>query len=331
MPTLKKHCQVLSLCLITLFSQISRADKHDSPDVVVTIKPLYGITSQIMDGVGKPVLLLPDYASPHTFQLKPSLRRALLQADLIIWVGPTLETFLSKPLENLHPRFGILTLSTLPGLQILPQRTGRDWPDVHVHEHEADHENHDHATDPHLWLSPTNAQLIAKAIADLLIKNDPSHAKQYAQNLEILQKRIDAVNQELKILLEPIKNRPFLVYHDAYQYFEKAYGLKGMGTIIINPNVPLSAKGLSEINQMIEKKHITCVFTETEFRDLTIAKALKNSAVHVVELDPLGAKQVADNHAYENTLLALGKAFQSCWMPQTVPNTTPKNKAAPSH
>jgi zinc transport system substrate-binding protein len=146
-----------------------------------------------------------------------------------------------------------------------------------------------------------------------LIKNDPIHAEQYAHNVQLLKERIKTLDQELQSTLHPVQQYPFLVYHDGYQYFEKSYGLNGAGTLIINPNVPLSAKGLYDIHQLIDKKHIICVFTETEFRNVKLAKVLQNPDMHVIELDPLGARQPADNHAYEDTLRALGNDVRKCW------------------
>lgn len=310
-PLLKKACHFLMGLLLCLpMTALSATEKHP-PHVVVTLKPIYGLTSQIMSGVAKPTLLLPDYTSPHTFQLRPSQHQALQAADLIIWMDPELENFMQKPIENIKPQYGILTLGLLPTLKRYHQRSGKDW-EHHCaacdHDHHHDHENFD----PHYWLSPENAMVMAKAIAGKLEQIDPEHAIQYEANVNHLIERLEKLDTEIKNQLTPLQQSPFLVYHDGYQYFEKAYGLNGKGTLVVNPHVPLSAKRLHELHHLIKEKHIQCVLTETEFQDSKVAKIVNNPNVKVVELDPLGAKVPADNLAYDNIMKALADGFEAC-------------------
>lgn len=330
--------QIIRTILILIFSMNLVQAADTPPQVVVTLKPIYGLTSQIMAGVAKPTLLLPDYASPHTFQMRPSQHQALQSADLIIWMDPNLENFMVKPLATVKPQFGQLTLSQLPTLTRHPQRMDKNWESTcpcHGHDHGHNHDHgHDHhhgieaSTDPHLWLSPHNAIIMATAIAQRLEKADPAHAKQYEENLQVLIARLEDLDHDLKQQLQPVKTTPFLVYHDGYQYFEKDYKLNAKGTLVLNPHVPLSAKRLHELHHLIKEKHIKCVFTETEFKENKVAKILKNPNVKVVELDPLGAKVPADTNTYDNILKNLANDFSGCL---AQPNTTPKNKSAPNH
>jgi len=277
------------------------------PKVLVTLKPLHSLVANLMENVGEPQLIVPDGASPHTFQLKPSDLKRIQQADLIIWVDSTLEAFMAKSLTQ-YPDKKILTLSGLPHIILLPLREGRLW----QHHHDDEHA-HNHADfDPHLWLSTENAKVIAVAIADYLSKIDPEHATHYASNKNKLLKKLDLLKSDIAQQLKNYQSQPFLVYHDAYQYFEKEFHLNGAGTMVLNPHVPLSAHGLNEIKQLIEKNHIQCVFRETEFNDNQIRQFLKGLAVNVEELDPLGYRYPQGPENYFQTMQGLSATLKIC-------------------
>jgi len=327
--TLKYRLHTRSFLILILgffcISDLSQAITP-APRVIVTIKPIQGLVASIMEGVAEPYLLLPDYASPHTFQLKPSNLKALHQADLIIWVGPHLETYMIKPLSELHPKFGTLTISDIPDLQLLPQRHGREWVSPHNNEHDHDEENE---IDPHLWLSIDNAKVMVNYIADYLTQVDPLHSFNYHANATALLHALSTLKIQLQTELKPVQNSPYLVYHDGYQYFDKEFHLHGVGTMIINPHMPLSVHGLNEISKLIEDQKVQCVFKETEFNDSTIKQSLQQWPVTVVELDPLGAKVAKGRGAYQAILYAMGKNFRECLDQQ--PKNTPANKTAPNH
>jgi len=281
-----------------------------TPQVVVTLKPIHALVAGVMEGVGAPTLLLPDGASPHTFQLKPSTLQQLHGADLIIWVGPSLETFMQKLLADLHPRWGRISLLTIPSLTTLPVRHTREWAhDPHAHSHS--HEAHDNV-DPHIWLSTTNAQIIVSYIARYLSAHDPQHAKEYERNEKALLFALRTLHNELNTLLAPVRTVPFLVYHDGYQYFEKEFQLNAVGTLLINPHVPLSAHGLQTISQLIQSRNVRCVFRETEFNDTLVKNNLAKWHVKSAVLDPLGATFVANTQAYQKLMTHLGETLQDC-------------------
>lgn len=296
-----------------------------APNVVITLKPIHALVANVMQGVAQPTLLLPDGASPHTFQLKPSTLKQLQQADIIIWVGPTLELFMSKPLKQHPPRLGLITISNIPKLMLLPLRQGREW----HHDHEESEHDHVHQageSDPHLWLSTYNAETISWYIAQFLAKHDPEHANQYLQNAKKLIAELIELRSQLKALLLPVKDQPFLVYHDGYQYFEKEFILNAQGSIMVNLNLPLSANGLNTIKKMIADQHIKCVFRETEFNDTQIQNNLKKTNVQVRELDPLGARLPLGPHLYSEILLTMGKTLAEC-----LASNVPTNNANPTH
>lgn len=286
-----------------------------APRVVVTIKPLHALVASVSKGIFEPELLLPDYASPHTFQLKPSTLKALQEADVVVWVGPSLELFMVKPLEQIHPSMGIITISKIPSLSLLPLRQGRAWQDSHEehdHHHEHDLQEEGAPIDPHLWLSTDNAKIIVEYLANYFSKIDPANALQYQNNAKATLVNLTALKKTLTALLSNVHQEPFLVYHDGYQYFEKEFDLHGVGTMVLNPHLPLSANGLKTIQELIQSKHVKCVFRETEFNDTMVRNSLNNMGVKVAELDPLGARLAKGPDNYEKTLIGIGKTMQAC-------------------
>jgi len=284
-----------------------------SPRVVVTLKPIHSLVAGVMEGVGTPTRLLPDGASPHTFQIKPSILKQLNQADLIIWVGPSLETFMVKAIEKTDPQYGTLTLSALPKIEKLPQRQGREW---EGHCDGCDH-GHDHGAntgnmDPHLWLSVDNAIIIVDEIAKTLSTIDPLHATKYNANAANRKQELLRLKSDLQTMLAPVHTVPFLVYHDGYQYFEHEFDLNAKGTVLINPHLPLSAYGLKKIKEQIESQKIKCVFRETEFTDKLIQQSLKDTSVKIAELDPLGMREPEGPENYVQMMKKMGETMQEC-------------------
>lgn len=289
-----------------------------APTVAVTLKPIHSLVASVMEGVGTPLLLLPDGASPHTFQLKPSTLKSLKEADLIVWVGPSLEMFMTKPLSSLTPKYGFIEIQTIQNLVKLPLREGREWQhgdpeDPHGHDHS--HSAHGHI-DPHFWLSNANAQTIVKVTAEHLSKADPNHAKQYQANAQKTLAKLRTLKTNLQGQLASVQTEPFLVYHDGYQYFEKEFNLKAVGTMVINPHVPLSANGLTQIKELIKARGVKCIFKETEFSERIIENSLGNQFVKIKELDPLGVHIPKGPDHYERTLLELGKTIHDCLQPE---------------
>jgi zinc transport system substrate-binding protein len=282
-----------------------------APRVVVTLKPIHSLAAKVMENVGTPELLLPDGASPHTYQMKPSTLKQLNEADMIIWVGPSLETFMQKSMNYIHPPQVLLTLSRVKDLKTWPQRQGREWHDHHHHDHD-----HNNEIDPHLWLSTENAGIIIEAISNALSQKDPSNAARYQANAQQAKTELAALQTRLQAQLNAVHEVPFLVYHDGYQYFEKKFNLNAKGTLLANPHLPLSAYGLKKIKEQIQSQHIQCVFRETEFSDKLIQDNLKDLNVRIIELDPLGIHFPAGPHHYFQTMEALGNDLQTCLKPK---------------
>lgn len=284
------------------------------PQIVVTIKPIHSLVEGLTSGVTEPTLLLPPGASPHSFNLKPSQRKLISDADLVIWVGPDLENVLIQTMKSL-PKDKQLRLLDGHEIKALPYRQ----PDEHEHEHE--HHNHHHTLDPHIWINTDYAKLIIKQVLTKLITLDAEHQAQYHKNADRLYQKLDTLKQDIQNTIGAHKNVPYLVYHDAYQYFETEFGLQPATVINANPHAPMSAKKIIELQKMIQAKKIACVCTEPEFGDKVLNALDADNMKHVV-LDALGVYQGTGEDAYFDTMRVLSQQLSSCleWVPQPVTN-----------
>lgn len=296
---------------------ISTAQAAQAPQVVVSLKPIHALVSGIMADVGTPTLLLQGGESPHTYTMKPSQAKILHEADLIVWVGAGIEKFLEKPLTTLPNQTRHLRLIDLKGLTLLKARHGGVWEthlhlDSDSHEHEDEPDDPQTTVDPHLWLSPLNATVMVKAIAEILSQKDPSHADRYTKNASRMTQQLDQLDQELTGQLAPVTQRPFLVFHDAYQYFENRYGLTAAGSVTLSPDQSPSVKRVSELRTKIKELQVYCVFSEPQFEPALVNTLMEDTTARRGTLDPLGAELQAGEAAYFTLLRNLANSFRDC-------------------
>lgn len=319
---------------------LSLAPAKAQPKVVVSIKPLHDIVAGIMDGIGTPRLLLPAGATPHSYSMRPSDARALRNANVVFWIGPTLESFLEKPLKVLARRARVVALSNARGLILHRVRAGGIWEKHghgdendgdkghHRHKGHGDHQDHDdhrkpnrhkgHAAsraranlDGHLWLDPRNGQAFARAIAATLIKTDPANAARYQANLRTTLARINAADRQAAAILAPVRRRPYIVFHDAFQYFEKRYRLNGAGSITLEGRRP-GARRLYQIRSLILKQRIRCVFTEPQFDAKLARTVIGGTKARMGTIDPIGKGPPSGKGAYGRLLVAAARSFARC-------------------
>lgn len=267
-----------------------------------------------MESVGEPKLLLTSNASPHDYQLKPSDAKFIDSSDLIIWAGPELEGYLQKPIQSLANHD--LNLSQLPGLTLLPIRTSTNW-EQHTHEHSHancnhDHHSHDANFDPHFWLDPNNATVIAHAIAKRLGEIDPTNAKVYVKNAQAFVKQLKLNADMWRQQLAPYRNNPYIVSHDAYQYFNKYFDLDGVGAITLNPEIPPSMHRIQQIQNLLLNEKVVCVFSEPQFNYKIIETLIKGTNVHRGQLDPLGQDTDLGPNGYNALMDNLVHGFITC-------------------
>ena len=287
-----------------------------TPNVVVSLKPIHSLVAGVMGEAGKPRLLLKGSASPHTYQMRPSDAQALAEADLIVWVGEPMETFLHRAIENLGSRSRVVTLHEVPGMRLLRNREGGIWED-HDHEeaHVDKHEDHGHEHgefDMHFWLDPGNAGRIVDEVAKALIFLDPARTATWRANAAATRKRIADFHASLETRLAPVRGRAFVVFHDAYQYFERAYRLNGRGAVAVDPARAPSAKRLVELRAALAEHNILCVFTEPQFEPDLVRTVIEGSDVRTGVLDPVGADTEPGADAWIEIMRGLGDAVVGC-------------------
>ena len=295
-----------------------------------------------MEGVGEPGLIIDGVASPHNFQIKPSHAKMLQKADLVIWVGEDLESFLPSALKSIPKNAVVFELLDQSGLKKLKFREknifeGHDDHDEHGHDEHAkkedDHDDHDdeehtkkeddhddhghdehgHAHgeyDPHIWLDPSNAKVIVKKITNQLSKIDKDNSSVYKANSKKLLKDLDGLIKEVKNEIN--KDASFVVFHDAYQYFEKRFGINVIGALTVNPDVMPGAEQLSEIREVIEHEKAKCIFSEPQFNPNIIKSIASDTGVKTGVLDPLGANINKGKNMYFQLIKDMSNSLKDC-------------------
>ena len=322
MQKFKKLPLIITLSFLTLFSQAYAEIK-----VVASIKPIHSLASYLMDGVKKPDLIVDGYASPHGFAMKPSHAKMLQEADLIFWVGEDIESFLVKPLGSIAKKAEKIELMEIRGINKLKFRERNIFEGHDDHGHKEDdhddhakkedghddhgHEGHAHGEfDPHIWLDPLNAKKILKEMAKHLIENDQANESIYKENLKKANKDLDKLVKQVKSELN--KDFKSIVFHDAYQYFEKRFEVNVLGAFTVNTDVLPGAEQLSEIREIIEHEKVTCVFSEPQFNPNIINAVAKDTNIKTGVLDPLGATLNPGKGLYFDLISNMAKSFKSC-------------------
>ncbi len=322
----------------------------DGVSVVVSVAPAHSLAMMAAGGRADVALLVPPDASPHNFAMKPSAARALSSADIVISVGAGLDGFLDAPIEALGDKALILRLSEAPGVSLLPIRTEALWSadngevghdhhaegghsaedharhmadPAHRAEHERrhgsedDHDGHGHghhsgAIDPHIWLAPANARAWLKAIAAKLAEADPAGAEVYAANAAEADARLAKMEARLGLRLSPVATRPFAVFHDAYQYLERRYGLTALGAIAGVDGAAPSPLRLRDIQGAIRESGAVCVFSEPQLDPRLVAVVAEGTDAKGAVLDPLGAKIPPGPDHYISMMDALADGLAKC-------------------
>ena len=345
MKNLKKTSIIITILSFLSFFTSANAEIK----VVASIKPIHSLVSYLMDGVSKPSLIVDGYASPHGFALKPSHAKMLQEADIIFWVGEDLENFLEKPLTSIAKKAEKIELMEAHGLNKLKFRErnifddhddhddhghkkkddhddhddhGHKKKDDHGHDEDGhkkkddhddhdDHEGHHHGEfDPHIWLDPINAKIILNEMVEHLIENDAKNASTYKSNLDKALKDIDKLTME--VMTELNQSTSSIVFHDAYQYFEKRFNVNVLGAFTVNTDVMPGAEQLAEIREIIEHDKVSCIFSEPQFNPDIINAVAKDMDIKTGVLDPLGATLNPGKDLYFDLIKNMSKSFKGC-------------------
>ena len=310
-----KYGMIVSIfSLLSLFSNAQAEIK-----VVASIKPIHSLVSYVMDGVGTPNILVDGSSSPHSFQLKPSHAKMLQDADIVFWIGEDLETFLETPLSSIATNAAKITLMELDDIELLKFREKHifDKHDDHEEhaeeqaEHEDHHDEHNHGEfDIHFWLDPEIAKVMVKSIARELSDIDVANKSTYKANALKAIGELDELIEATKIKIN--KDASYVVFHDAYQYFEQRFGIEVLGALSVNPEILPGAKQLAEIREVIEHENVKCIFSEPQFNP-SIAKTIAaDMDVKAAVLDPLGAELEPGKDLYFDLIGDMASSFESC-------------------
>ncbi len=351
-PVLTRVRRTLAMAVVLGCMTAFPAAAEGMDRIVASIKPVHSLVSAVMAGVGEPYLMIQGAASPHSFSLRPSDAVKLKNAQIIFLVDSSLEVPLVKPVQTLAEDARVVMLSEAKGLVLKKIRVGGTFEahahdrheegahadesdDAHRDDHhdtEAHHEHHEHeghhagheaghdmdhpATespyDMHVWLDPENAGAMVRKIAAVLSETDPDNAAIYAANARTLLHRLDELSARITADLAPVRNRSFIVLHDAYHYFEARFGLSAAGSITVGGEHTTSAQRVRKLRNRVQELEAVCVFSEPQFDNRIVEVVTENTPSRIGVLDPLGATIEAGPEAYFTLLQDLAASFREC-------------------
>ena len=288
---------------------------HAEINVVSSVKPLHSLVSGVMEGVARPDLIVKGSASPHTYSLRPSQARQLEDADLVFWMGHELESFLEQPLEAIATKGHIVELIDSSKLKKIKMREGGMF-DAHAHDDHDEHEGHDdhgHGEfDVHVWLDPENAKVLVDEIKLALIELDPVNSSKYESNSNKMNMKLDQLIDEVSKKLESEQGKGYVVFHDAYQYFEQRFGMSAVGSITVSPEVVPGANRIRELKEKINELNAHCVFSEPQFEPKLVSTVIEGTQANTGVLDPLGASIKDGPELYFTLIRNMADSLHEC-------------------
>lgn len=286
----------------------------DVPAVMTDIPPVHSLVSQVMQGVGKPELLIKGTSSPHGYALRPSEAAKLENSDLIFYASEALTPWLTHALEALSGDANVTELSEIAGTNTLPIRESAIFQDDHDDEHHSDHDGHDHDLhdiDPHTWLDPSNAKIWLQDISTTLAAHDPINAALYKKNATLAQDAIDETIATITATVSSADQPRFIVLHDAYQYFETRFDIPSIGAISASDAVDPSPRRLAELRKAATDRSAACVLIEPQQSRKQIDSVF-GDMVKIAEVDPLGATQDVGPDLYRSLLVNMANTMSGC-------------------
>lgn len=316
------------ITISTILTLMSTSVMADVPNVAADIAPVHSLVSRVMDGIGAPKLVVQSGASPHGYRLRPSEAKALQDADLVFWMGEELTPWLDSALKTLASKASITTLMDQEGVILHDFRESvlfeahdhsdhddeKDHDDHDDHDDDKDHDDHDDhgGHDPHSWLSPENAKLWLNIIASKLSVSDPENAATYFMNAAAGQTEIEEMITEVSATLKPVQGGKFVVFHDAYQYFENDFDFYASGAISLSDASDPSPARVAKIQKRIRDEGIQCVLAEPQFKRGLVATVMEGSEATASVIDPLGADLKTGPKLYTQLIINMAKTLRNC-------------------
>ena len=316
------------ITISTIMTLMSTSVMADVPNVAVDIAPVHSLVSRVMDGVGAPKLVVQSGASPHGYRLRPSEAKALQDADLVFWMGEELTPWLDGALETLASKASITTLLDQEGVILHDFRESvlfeahdhsdhdddKEHDDHDDHDDDKGHDDHDDhgGHDPHAWLSPENAKLWLNIIASKLSVADPQNAAIYFMNAAAGQAEIEEMIAEVNATLKPVQGGKFVVFHDAYQYFENDFDFYASGAISLGDASDPSPARIEKIQKRIRDEGIQCVLAEPQYKKGLVSTVMEGSEAIASVIDPLGADLKTGPKLYTQLIKNMAKTLRDC-------------------
>ena len=323
----------LTSALISSLSFTANAEIN----VVASVKPIHSLVSGVMEGIGRPDLIVKGAASPHTYSLRPSQAKQLEDADLVFWMGHELESFLEQPLEAIATKAHVVELIDSSKLKKIKMREGGMF-DAHAHDDHDEHEEHDDHDEPeghddhdeheghddhdeheghgefdvHVWLDPENAKVLVDEIKLALIELDPVNASKYEANSNKMNTKLDQLMDEVSNKLKSEQGKGYVVFHDAYQYFEQRFGMSAVGSITVSPEVVPGANRIRELKEKINELNAHCVFSEPQFEPKLVSTVIEGTKANKGVLDPLGASINDGPELYFTLIRNMADSLHEC-------------------
>ncbi|MGI9498429.1 MAG: zinc ABC transporter substrate-binding protein [Geminicoccaceae bacterium] len=284
-----------------------------APRIAATIAPVHSLVAMVAEGIAEPDLIVRPGASPHDYALKPSEAIALDQADLVFWVGEGLEPWMAKAVTTLAGDAMVIELGMVDGIEQLPMREGGVWgKHAHDEKHHHEHDQQGERADPHLWLDLDNGRIWLDVIAEALAAADPANADTYRSNAAEAKTTLKALATEIEQLLIPARGKPYVVFHDAYQYFERRFGLHPLGAVSLGDADRPGPARVVEIRDAIAESGAVCIFAEPQFEPKLIETVIAGSDVKSGSLDPIGAGLQPGAGLYSTLMLGLATSLAEC-------------------
>ena len=297
----------------------------ETTGVITTIQPINSLVSSVIGNTGKTISLIPSQVSPHEYKLKPSDIKKLQNANIIFFVSHHLETRMTKVFKNLPKNIKIINLMENSGIKNLAIRDNQAWErNDHQHKNEVkdrhykyskkhnDHNHYEKEDDVHIWLSPDNAVKIIQKVNKELSLIFPENDQIFKQNANQMITKIKQLKIELKNELSSIRDKPYVVFHDAYQYFENRFGVSSAGALTLNPDVLPGAKQIDAIQDLIQDKNIKCIFSEPQYNPKIIETLAADMKISTGIMDPLGAFIDQGPEMYQNLILDIANSLKDC-------------------
>ncbi|MGH6922194.1 MAG: zinc ABC transporter substrate-binding protein [Propylenella sp.] len=304
--------KLLGVSLTALLFAAGQADA-ETPHVVASIAPIHSLVASVMEGAGEPKLLIPAEVTEHDYALKPSDIRKIAGADLVVWLGESLEAYLVKPLET----ESVKQLELIDAEGIDPHAFREEEAhEENVAEVEEDEDEHGHfGLDPHVWLDPIRGVAIVRAVAEVLGQMDAENADLYAANAKRTAAALEALDREIRKRLTPLADRPFITFHDGYSYFVERYGLRQVGQLMVHPEQRPGAASLSALRGTVASENVACAFAEPQFDPGMLRSLAGDADMKVGVLDTLGAGLAPGPALYGALLRRNAEAVATCLTP----------------